>query len=708
MTGALQQPRQHVPNLRCNLQILPGYECIGGHPTFLLSDPLRNRCFLLGWREHIILSSWSYSEVGRIAEVATMRLGYTIDTGIVIEFANFLINNELVEVHTPELSYRFDKRKPLKMSLVQWILHSYLYVRVPLIYPDRFLSATQSAIAPLYSKMFGWLMFWIACASIIMISRQIDAFAATFISYLSADGALSIGVALCISKLIHEFAHAYTAKRFGCHVPVMGIAIIVLWPVMFTDTSAAWTIHSRWQRIAVAGSGIIAEIYVGTVAALLWCILPDGPVRASVFLLATTSWISSLLINLSPLMRFDGYYMLADFTGIANLQDRAFALGRWGIRKVVLGAHGAPPEMGSRRKLLLMALYAYTAWIYRAILFIGIALTVYHLFFKFLGIILMMIEVVWFVLRPLWNEVRLWWRSRRLLTWNRHSIMSLCILVACIGALIIPMPGRHWAPAVFVAAEQLKVYSPSPARVARLHVNVGQTVTMGIKLVELESPELTHQLDNALARISELQWKEAHVSHQASAARQLGVIREELIALNNEADGLRKEIDQLTIRAPHDGIVAEIEDDITPGRWVARGALLVHIVNEKIQVIEAFVTETSLVDISVGQVGKFLTDNSIGHEITAEVARIDTNSVAVLPWQMLASENGGDIECLRSAKGKLVPRQTWYRVILRPNQHVDEPHYQQRGRVLLQSSAHSIITSLLRSLYVILIKESGF
>ena len=55
---------------------------------------------------------------------------------------------------------------------------------------------------------------------------------------------------------------------------------------------------------------------------------------------------------------------------------------------------------------------SFHTWLYRFTVFIGIALLVYHVAFKLLGIVLMLIEIIWFVAQPVWNEVAYLWRAR--------------------------------------------------------------------------------------------------------------------------------------------------------------------------------------------------------------------------------------------------------------------------------------------------------
>src|SRR5690606_21301466 len=110
------------------------------------------------------------------------------------------------------------------------------------------------------------------------------------------------------------------------------------------------------------------------------------------------------LVNLNPLMRFDGYFLFSDLVRMPNLEARGHAMGRWHLRRLLFGLADPRPEPG--RSWLVG--YAYAIWTYRLFLFLGIALAVYFLFFKALGIVLFLVEIVYFIGAPVFREARKW------------------------------------------------------------------------------------------------------------------------------------------------------------------------------------------------------------------------------------------------------------------------------------------------------------
>lgn len=165
------------------------------------------------------------------------------------------------------------------------------------------------------------------------------------------------------------------------------------------------------DRIALAG--VKVELSLAALATLTWSFLPDGPLRTATVLLATTTWLTSLAVNLNPFMRFDGYYLLSDMLRMPNLQEGAFAQARWKMREWLFGWNAPAPEIFAARSHLGLTVYAFGTWLYRLVLYLSIAFLVYHFTIKLAGVLLMAVEVIWFIALPVAREGLLWWRARR-------------------------------------------------------------------------------------------------------------------------------------------------------------------------------------------------------------------------------------------------------------------------------------------------------
>ena len=152
-------------------------------------------------------------------------------------------------------------------------------------------------------------------AGIYLVSRQWHQFSDNLQSLWTLEGAVAFAICLAVAKVMHEFGHAFAAVRFGCRVSAMGVAFMIMAPVLYTDVSDTWRLTAR-QRIVVDAAGVAVDFGVACVALFLWAFFPEGVLKSVCFVMATTGLVLSLGINLNPLMRFDGYHLLSDLLGI--------------------------------------------------------------------------------------------------------------------------------------------------------------------------------------------------------------------------------------------------------------------------------------------------------------------------------------------------------------------------------------------------------
>lgn len=383
---ASDSPVPRLSPLRDELILHAGPANRDGSPSWTLEDPLRGLFFRIGWAEMAMLSRWSLGEAAKIVAEINQTLPLTVEERDVQYFSRFLQANSLTRASGDEALAQFGRQLAgTQTSVWRKLLKNYLFFRIPLWHPDRFLTATLPKVEPFFSRWFFKLTLMAALLGLFLAGRQWETFKHTFLHFFTLEGAALAGITLCFTKVLHELGHAYTCKRFGARVATMGVAFLVMMPVLYTDTSGAWKLTRHRQRMAIGAAGMLTELTLAAWATLAWSFLPDGMLRSAAFMLATTTWIMTLAINLSPLMRFDGYFLLSDWLQIPNLQQRGFAIGRWRMREWLFGLGDAPPEPFPRWLQRTLVGYAFCVWVYRFFLFTGIAILVYHMAFKLLG-----------------------------------------------------------------------------------------------------------------------------------------------------------------------------------------------------------------------------------------------------------------------------------------------------------------------------------
>lgn len=707
--GAASSADKALPPLRDDLVLGEGPAAVDGSPTWTIYDPARGRYFRIGRTAFLLLSHWRLGAPVAVVAAANRISTITITGRDVERLVHFLRANNLIDGSAPgQMGSYLAQARAARQGWAKRILHGYLYTRIPLIRPDRFLNAAWPLVRPLFTTTFLMLLAAAGLIGVFLALRQWDRFLATFPYFFSLEGASVLVATLVVVKVLHEFGHAFMAKRYGCRVPAMGVALLVMFPVLFTDTTDAWRLTSRRQRLLVGAGGILVELCLAMIATLLWSFLPDGPLRSAVFVVATVTWIGTLAVNLNPMMRFDGYYMLSDFLGVQNLQARGFALARWRLREALFGFGEPPPERLPPRLYRATLVYAFSTWVWRFFLFVGIALLVYHVFFKLLGIALMTVELAWFIGLPVKKELGEWWRRRGSVRLNRNLIVALILLGGGIWLLATPWQTRITVPAVMAARDYATLYPPVAARVAAVHVEEGQAVKSGDVLFELASPDLKRRLVQARQKLEVTQLMIRRRAASGETAESVGVLETELAANLAAYRGLVAEKDKLTVRAPLAGEVVDIPPGLAPGRWVGVKQMLGRVVDRSAARLDAYAQGADLDRLRVGARGRFLAEDPARESLDVAVIEIESMGVARLDRPYLASTYGGSVAVRRDRDRKAVPEEAIYRVVLEPADGAPAPAQVTRGTVSIEADAASPLRRLWRAVVAVLIRESGF
>ncbi|WP_324751966.1 biotin/lipoyl-binding protein [Roseovarius sp. Pro17] len=650
-----------LPPLREDLSISPGAPLLNGAPSWVIYDPIRHRFFQVGQRTIEMISSWSSGTVARLHSELKAKRALQVGEQEVRAVREFLKTSDLLAERGPGVAKSFARRaEAQRSSPIKWALHRYIFFRMPLLRPNAFLIATWPLVRPLFSRGFAALTAMVLVLALYLASRQFSDLQAHFQGAFSLTGAMTYAIALIFVKILHELGHAYQAVARGLRVPVMGVAFIVMFPLLYTDTTDAWRLRKRRDRVMVDLGGIMVELTLAIYATLLWCFLPDGPARNAAFAVATVSWVFSLLVNLNPLMRFDGYYLLADSLGVHNLQPRSFMMGRWALRELLFGIGAAPPEKLSRPMRIFMVAYSYATWIYRFFLFLSIALIVYALTFKALGIILFLAEIMFFIATPVLREIKVWIDMRERILWSLRSWCTF-VVVTLLGALaVIPMSGRIQVPAVLDEARQQAIYSSIDGRLKEVFVTDGQAVRSGDLLFSFEDPELPMTILQAQQRIA---LNEARLRAGAGDAveRASRVIIERQIEQEREAmSALKDRQSELQVRAPLDGILRDLIPDREPGTWFGRKRFLGRIVNPGGFIVRGFIREGDLMRIDHERAGKFIADELRIPKFPLQDISVADFSVTRLPDGYLSALNGGEIPVLDGDPDVSRPKGVWY------------------------------------------------
>ncbi len=696
----MNQPKV-APPLREDLRILTSAPHKDGSPGWIIEDPVANRHFRIGWLEFEFLSNW---HLGIDEMLAHIRSKTTLqpDEEQLTSFIDFLKGHHLLRNSPQETQAMAMRDKASPWLHWRWWLHHYLFFRIPLIRPQVRLEKLAAILGWLFTPASLVVVLMLTLTGLILASRQWDVFRTTFFESLTTEGLLGFAGALIVAKTLHELGHALVATRMGVRVGHMGVAFLVMWPMLYTDTSESWRLSNSRQRLAIAGAGITTELMIAGLATLGWALTQPSPLAKAFFYLATTSWILSLALNASPFMRFDGYFILSDWLDFPNLHERSGALARTWLRRKLLGFNDEWPEPFPARQRTALITFACATWLYRLILFIGIAVLVYYMFFKALGILLFVVEIIWFIALPCWRELKIW-HARRKEVPRSYRRVYLVLGAAILLVLAVPLPSTINAPGTAHAAREWTAYSPTPARIRQ--ISPAGAVGLNAELALLEVPDLKDRAAAVEADIYAYNSRLAGIIDHRQGLQEQAATSRGLAQELARARSISAEQQRLQLLAPFAGLWLDIPEDIHAGTWVNGRQPLGMLIDPDDWVVIAYVNENEIDRLSIGSNGCFYPEGQ-WKRLCGSVQDIALTPASHLNRQQLATVHGGPISVVQR-NNQLIPENALYEVHLRLAQapaHLRE----QRGQLHLQGEWRSRLSDWLTRILSVLIRESGF
>lgn len=698
-----------LPQLRAELQLNPAAPAVTGEPLWTIYDPLRHAFVQIDAATHVVLSLWGRCRDGQQLLDALAADGrVACDEERLRALIGFLAQHHLL---LPDREGRWKsllaEQRREHGSFMQRALHNYLFFKVPLCNPERFLARTLPA-ARLLATPFAIALIWtLGVLGVYLASRQSEEFFATIPDFLNPEGLALMLVALVIVKLAHELGHAYQAAALGCRVPEMGVALIFATPFPYTDVTDAWRLTDRRQRFLIDSAGIRVELALAVLALFLWSFLPPGSARTIAFAVSCVSIIGSLVINLNPFMRFDGYHLLSSMLGVDSLQERAFAIGRWHMREVLFRPRLPCPEIMPRRKRALLIAYAYTTWAYRLVTFTALALIVYHAFFKILGLLLFAIEIYVLLARPMVRELKVWIAMRRNLFLTPRAAITAAVAAALAGLAAVPLSGRVAIPAVLMSAEVRPVHAPRPAMIESIAVAHGQLVRAGEPIAMLTSPAIAQEIR---VRATELELARLQLARRGADAtdREASMVLENKVAeLETRLAGLEQEKRNLVLRAPIDGRIAELNPQLNAGRWISPRERIALVTATGSYRVRGYVPESDIWRIESGAAGTFVPASLQRAGVEVSIARIALSGAADIELPELASPYQGPIEVQPDTRNRLAPRTAHYAVDMTISAPVPDLELMVKGTAFVAGSKESVLAGFWRQTLKVLLRESG-
>lgn len=450
-------------------------------------------------------------------------------------------------------------------------LRNPLALRFPLFDPD----AALDRLAPLYRPLFSLpgLLVWLAvvAAGLVVAGLHWKEVTGDFATQLLSAQNLAVMACLYpVVKALHEAGHACAAKAWNGEVHEVGVMILVMIPAPYVDASSSAAFGSKWQRMVVSSAGILVEMLLAAVATFVWATVEPGLVKAAAFNVMVIGGVSTLLFNGNPLLRFDGYYILADLIEIPNLGARANRYVFYLVQRYLLKIESAESPVTARGERLWMATYAVSAFLYRTTVSLAIATFVATQFFVF-GVLLAAAAVAGIVLHPLVKGALFLLTDRKLDGRRGRAlrVTGTVLAVLLAGFFAVPVPYATMAQGVVWVPDRSELRARTDGILAEFLTEPGHQARQGDPLARLDDPALDARVALLEAQLGELRMR--YDAARLGDRVQAGILEEQISSAEQTLAVFRTRATDRVLRAERDGrLVVPAAVDL-PGRYFRRG-----------------------------------------------------------------------------------------------------------------------------------------
>ncbi|MFH0822029.1 MAG: site-2 protease family protein, partial [Pseudomonadota bacterium] len=498
------------------------------------------------------------------------------------------------------------------------------YLYVPLLNPDHFLEQTLWLFRLFCNRRTAILILLAAPGACYLVIDGLPRVQSDYLNFFNLSNVATLWITIAFTKLVHELAHAYTAKSFGLEVPVFGVGLVLFFPVLYCDTTQAWTLADRQRRMAISAAGIAAEVVLAVAAVYVWYFTRPGQLNSMAFYVMTFSLISTIVFNGNPLSRFDGYFVLMDYLRIPNLAAKAIGYLKYLWMNGVLGLTSWPCNAADFRERMIFLLYGSLAYMQRVCVAFGIVIAVYYRFDKLLGLTLAIPAVFMFIINPVV-------RGSRTLADNAGMIRprlvgattAAIVLVVMLGVLVKPWSSKSIYPCYMASAKSQKLTAPLLTTVTKVNVKEGSAVQADEVLFSLDPEDLQVALieresEHGILK-EELQGLLVSKEWASAPAKDM-----ELRQKESEIHRIRRDLAIAAngVLAPFDGVVARLSPLLQPGYQPGEGKIVGELQSVTQGVIHAFVSEGDIETIGAMSAVKVWFPVGTGAEFSAVVQDI--------------------------------------------------------------------------------------
>jgi putative peptide zinc metalloprotease protein len=616
---ALRCPRLHP-------QVVHHEHIVDGRPTVRVYVPGVDAVFNLSPQTWDLVRFYDGQRgYDQVAEAYFQETGKDVSVAELQEIAGDLESIEFwyktpQEKNIAYLMQSADERRTAAKKKSRW--GDLGFITFPAFNPDRFLVWLNGKIGFVFT---WWFTLLTLCAFAVTVSifvfhwGEVGRDTLQFFNFADKtwlDLLVFWGITLVLAG-IHETAHGVTCRHFGAPVNAMGFALIYLTPAFFTDTTQGVVRCPTWQRVLISGAGVWSELYLCTIATVVWWGSPPATVLHDfAYVLVLMTGIATVLLNWNPLMKLDGYHILCDVLGILDLKENSTAYVSAWVKKHIWRLPVEVPYVPKRRRLgfafyaIASGVYSYTV-LYVLARFVGNVFRNFNPEWSFVPELAMGAFIFRSRIRSLVNFMKFLYLDKkdRIRDWFRSPQRRW---VAAGGVVLLVLP--FWRESIsgrFIleGASHVVIRAQVPGMVTKVYVDEGQVVSPGTVLARLRNLSLASKLARTEAdyRTQSSEFNAAELHHGDAGTA---------LARRNQFDQqtrlLTAETANLALKSPISGIVTTPRIGDRLGNYLTEGAELAEVADIRTMRARIYVSEYDMYRYRSDAHGRVQVDGILG------------------------------------------------------------------------------------------------
>ena len=546
-----------------------------GRSFWIVKDPIGLKYYRFQDEEYFILESLdgtkSLETIKEEFEAKFPPQKITLEE--IQNFVGQLHQCSLIVVGVPDQGHELLKRrKKRRRKEILAACSNILAIRFKGVDPDRFFNKLLPYVRWCFHPVTLACCLLLMASAALLIGIEFDHFRSKlpeFNQFFGPGNLILLSVVLFFTKVLHEFGHGLSCKVLGGECHELGVMILVLTPCLYCNVSDSWMLPSKWKRAGIGIAGVFVECTLASIATFVWWFTKENTLHYLCLNIMFISSISTIVFNINPLLRYDGYYILADLLEIPNLRQKAPKIMSQKAQEWFLGMETQEDPFLPKRNQALFALYTVAAVCYRWVVMASILFFVYKFFdsygLKIIAQIIAAMSLYGLLVMPLWKIGKFFWVPGRIYKVKKsHFYPSLAgVLAIAAVCCFVKFPYSIYAPAVLElrtgADTCANISAPkSGGIISKVYVKDGDRVKAGDLLVELRNPALFSELNDVKGQILEMEREirtcEQMGNNQEAVAR-LQELRARLESQYQAHDAIQAEVERLKLVSPIDGVV---------------------------------------------------------------------------------------------------------------------------------------------------------